>query len=603
MSLTEATPTLEDLRALDLQSIEATPFADCSRYAKALLASKSMPPRGSAGWKAHLLVGFVASLRLDPDKADAPLELGGWSFPETGPDCLTADQVAVLAQWLRDVTDPDLRARVAECLWLVRKPRDHEAGRTAVESYVDAASRLAGPDCHWPDAIDRFARAYQLAANFQMKERVTAAVEAALDDPADVAFGPRKVTLMRLLQDHRESDAAKYAPIAESLAQRGESEAVGEPPGTSKLWIAGDYWRAAANWRARELGPDHETVRGLRVRGAEIHVLLADKSRDVGDPMVEAHHLGHAVTALRKANAPKARVDEVIARMMTAQRSAPMATFSTSIEVTRQLREGQKHVAGKDLRLALLHLAQVTSPPKLAELRELVDSYNEHFVAHRLLPMTLTTSDHRIAKHMPALSDREDTEEQKENNRAVIRWQMWREAEHARVIATGYIEGARMQVLLEHNPRVADLIPLVDASCLVPPGHEGLFGRGLHAGLHGDFAVACHILVPQFENGLRVFAQESLGKTIVSIEKDGTQMAGLLKRLLALPELAAVLGQDMIFDLQGLLVMQESVNLRNNLSHGFLHDRSIGVAAIYFWWLCLRICVLLVPAPAPEEPS
>jgi hypothetical protein len=47
--------------------------------------------------------------------------------------------------------------------------------------------------------------------------------------------------------------------------------------------------------------------------------------------------------------------------------------------------------------------------------------------------------------------------------------------------------------------------------------------------------------------------------------------------------------------------MQESVNLRNNLSHGFLDDRSIGTSAMYFWWLCLRICILLVPIRAPVQ--
>lgn len=60
-------------------------------------------------------------------------------------------------------------------------------------------------------------------------------------------------------------------------------------------------------------------------------------------------------------------------------------------------------------------------------------------------------------------------------------------------------------------------------------------------------------------------------------------------------ELEAALGEDLIFDLQGLLVVQESVNLRNHLSHGLLGDRAFGVSAIYFWWLCLRICFLLVP--------
>lgn len=602
MSLTEAIPTLEDLRALDLSANDASPYEGCSRLANTLLAPKSMPPPGTPGWKARLLIGFVASLRLTPDKPEAPLELGGWMFPEPGLGSLTPEQVTVLAAWLPEVTDPDLRARIAECLWLVRKPRDHVSGRIAVEAYVEAASRLAAPGAHWSHAVDRFARAQQLAGSFGLQNEVTAAIEAAVDDPADTEFGPRKLGFMRLLLEQRTSDAAKYGALAEHCAQRGEEAAVPEPPGTIKLYLAGNYWRLAADWRARVPDHDPETVRALRLRGAETHVLLADKSRDAGEPMVEAHHLNGAVAALRKVGGAKPRVDELIARMMAAQRSAPVASMPYSIEVTRQMRSGQKHVSGRDFRIALLHLANVTTPPKMSDLREIVNDLNERFVAHRLFPMALTTSDHRIAKHMPALSDREDTAEQKENNRAVIRFQMWREANHARLIASGYIEGARMQVLLEHYPSITDFFPLVDASNLVPPGHEGLFAKGLHAGLHGDFAVATHILVPQFENGLRVFAEEALGKPIVSIEKDGTQMAGLLRRLLALPELEPVLGEDTIFDLQGLLVMQESVNLRNDLSHGFLHDRSFGVLAIYFWWLCLRICVQLTPMrPSPEE--
>lgn len=604
MSLTEANPTLEDLLALDLRSIEAAPFADCSRFAVRLLASESLPPKGSAGWKAHVLVGFAASLRLDVDKPEK-FKLDGRLFDDVGPTSFTEEQIAVLAQWLPHVRDPDLRARIADCLWLIRKPRDHQAGRTAVEAYIAAASLLAVSESCWTDAIDRFERAFQLAGNFQMTTNVTAAVETAIDDAGDTKFGPRKARLMRLLIEARTSDPVKYGPVAEALAQQGELEAVPEPPGTNKLLIASEYWTTAADWRARELGRDHAAVKSLRVRAAEAHVLLADKSRDAGDAMVEALHLNSATRMLRKVGAPRERVEMLIERMMAAQRDAPIATISASIDLTKEYLAAQRHVAGRDFRLALLYLARVTNPPKKAALREMVDEHNKNFLAARLFPALLTTADHRIAKHMPALSDREDTELEKENNRAVIQWQMWKEAQWLRGLTSGIIEGARRQVLLEHNPSIADLIPLVSGSWMVPPGHEGLFAKGLHAGFHGEFAIACHLLVPQFENGLRMFAQESLGKTLVSINKDGTQMAGLLTRLLNLPELVAVLGEDLIFDLQGLLVMQESVNFRNNLSHGLLRDSDIDASAIYFWWLCIRICVQLTPIQPskPAEPA
>jgi hypothetical protein len=87
---------------------------------------------------------------------------------------------------------------------------------------------------------------------------------------------------------------------------------------------------------------------------------------------------------------------------------------------------------------------------------------------------------------------------------------------------------------------------------------------------------------------------------MVSHDDDGTQSVSLLKRILTHPDLARVLGEDLLFDLQGLLIMQEATNLRNVLSHGLLADREVGLDAIYAWWLCLRICVMLTPINPSE---
>jgi hypothetical protein len=60
------------------------------------------------------------------------------------------------------------------------------------------------------------------------------------------------------------------------------------------------------------------------------------------------------------------------------------------------------------------------------------------------------------------------------------------------------------------------------------------------------------------------------------------------------------------FDLQGLLVMKEATNFRNDLSHGLLGDRGIGLNAIYVWWICLHLCFRLLPPPeraTPPEPE
>ncbi len=82
---------------------------------------------------------------------------------------------------------------------------------------------------------------------------------------------------------------------------------------------------------------------------------------------------------------------------------------------------------------------------------------------------------------------------------------------------------------------------------------------------------------------------------MVKHDDDGTQAVSLFARVLNHPDLAQALGEDILFDLQGLLIMQESTNLRNSLCHGLLRDEDIGINAVYAWWMVLHICMILVP--------
>lgn len=594
MSLEEAVPTLEELRADKVDELLAlAQDPSCSAYAEALLDRATLPPTGSAAWKVRTLLGFVTSLRLDVDDNSQPFKLSTW-FGDLGPDALTKEQLEVLAAWLPEVTDPELRARIADLLWMTLRSRDHLHGRAAISAYADSAERQLKPDGHWPRAVDSFARALALPSSLRPTDLVTR-MEAVLDGKFGSTEGPRDARLMHLMLDCRLGDAAKYGWIAEAKAESLEKKAESETYATNlSLIFAREYWSAAAGWRARELGANAPAVQSARLRAAETHVKEADKARAANQPMVEAHFLGNAITALRRAGADRMRTESLLTRMMEAQRTAPRETFSTPVDLTQQVVAGRRAVEGKGLVQAMHALATVTSSPTLSTLREMTTDYLSKSLVDRLFPAVLSSNDSRVVAHMPPLSVDDDGTLTGE---VVLRWHMWKQAGWIRVMSSGRILGALEQLWLEHNPRLSDLVSLVNVSALVPAGHEGLFAKGLHAGLHGDFAVAIHILIPQLENGLRVFIEEVLGKPMVNHGDDGTQAVSLFKRVLNHPDLAKVLGEDLLFDLQGLLIMQESTNLRNTMSHGMLTDRDIGSDAMYAWWLCLRICMMLVPSP------
>ena len=164
------------------------------------------------------------------------------------------------------------------------------------------------------------------------------------------------------------------------------------------------------------------------------------------------------------------------------------------------------------------------------------------------------------------------------------------------------IEPARQQLIAEHAARRVDLFFLVQDNPFVPFGREGLFLRGLHAGLHGDIVLALHLLLPQVENSIReIFTAH--GVITSKLESDATQDERDLGWMLTRPEMAKIFGEGMAFDLRGLLVERFGLNLRNDIAHGLLAEsQMITPGAIYAWWLILRLCCIPI-AKARNETS
>lgn len=107
------------------------------------------------------------------------------------------------------------------------------------------------------------------------------------------------------------------------------------------------------------------------------------------------------------------------------------------------------------------------------------------------------------------------------------------------------------------------------------------------------------------------------------VDERGVETEKGLKTLLEMPEATQLLGPDLTLELRALLCEQLGPNLRNDLAHGLLNDsQSWSAAAVYAWWLCLRLAALPYygvlmhareqgdtqeqlqqPRPAGEEPA
>jgi hypothetical protein len=184
---------------------------------------------------------------------------------------------------------------------------------------------------------------------------------------------------------------------------------------------------------------------------------------------------------------------------------------------------------------------------------------------HRcVFPRVLVNQRGRTQKRVP------DSSPDPEDARSALETDMFEYAVNTRrLIILTAVWPALDQVNRDHNIRMRDLAPLVVNNPFVPAGRESIFARGLYAGLTGDFLVASHLLVPQLEHAVRVLL-ESHGAIVSGIEDDGSQPERGLNTTLVRPEALEFFGEDLIFDLRGLLVEKAGSNLRHDIAHGLL---------------------------------
>ena len=230
-------------------------------------------------------------------------------------------------------------------------------------------------------------------------------------------------------------------------------------------------------------------------------------------------------------------------------------------------------------------LCLLVRPTRVSDLRRQVEELAQKYPMQFLFPAAILNSDGNVVARLPDLL-RGNEEEKEKSYRAHMFHQT---GLHYAVDVQVAIEPARRQILLDHNIALSDLTPFVSNNPLVRPGREYLYAEGLRAGLVGDWVTAAHLLIPQFEDSMRYLLQKG-GVTTSGMDEEGVQDERSLNATLYLPELEKMLGPDITFDLQSLLVEQYGHNLRNNLAHGLMsHGAFYSHSVIYLWWLILRL--------------
>lgn len=257
-----------------------------------------------------------------------------------------------------------------------------------------------------------------------------------------------------------------------------------------------------------------------------------------------------------------------------------MISTSQKIDISHFVKEAQEKVKGKEIHDALFTLAiEMGSSTPVSYIQTQVQEYSEKFIMRHLFPTIVINEMGKVTAKESSLRD-----------------QMFREAVyHQQMQTQAVIEPARYQINLEHNVRISDFFPLVANNPFVPQGREYIYARGLHAGLIGDFLLAAHLLPPQIEHSIRCILYQR-GFITSGLNDQGIQDEHNINTFFRQreSELVQIFGEDLTFDLQGLLVQKGfGSNLRNEMAHGLIDNNGFSnPQVIYLWWLTLRLCCL-----------
>ncbi len=545
---------------------------------------------------AFRLLGTIASLRLNPDNADRPFEAFLAQETSRTPilDDLTDSQLQIVSEVAAEIVDAELRARLADVVWIRR--RDYQLAQLAVSAYTASGSTLL-PTLLASDGIKRFERALQIAAMLGRQqplfEQTLTVIEDACadDDQKDYVVA----LCLDLLLKFRARDAEKFAELAKARANSDKTK-------SSELWQR-RFWELAAKWYDRaDRSDDARTARIEVAKSFEREADDALSRENAPSVLVAMSFLENAMQAYRRVADTEADRERVHRRLLDVGQKAisEFPTFTLeAIDLSDCANAAKASIKGKSIEEALRHVALSGRTPRKAQLRtDAEESTRNHPLAFLFPATTLGSSGKVVAKQGAMSSTSPDDKES-----TVLR-EMFRNASLERaVLVRGQIEPMRQQLLTEYHVRYDDFLPFVSYNPLVPPGREHLYVIGLHAGLHGDLVLALHVLIPQFENSVR-YVLSNHGVITSGIDADGIQMERDLNALLYEPKFEEVFGEDLAFDLRGLLVERAGENFRNQMAHGMLeHGTFFGDTALYIWWLMLRSCCLATLPPSAMDVS
>lgn len=531
-----------------------------------------------------VFIAGMLSYHMQPNKVFDPFSpfsiMGNkrWSIPED----LTDSDIEKLEANYTKIRDNELKARIADVLWLKRKGIKY--AYDAIKTYVESAKNLRNDK--WSHSIKRIERAFRLSLSLKKGgEKERDAVLLYIKEIFEtINLGNESVFLLRLSEFLVESnylDKKSHIPTLEKLL---------------KFFIDNDELSKTNN--CLEVLAKYYDLNSEPEKGIKMKVQIAEnfvKSKDLEKScMGKGNSIQKAIGAYREIGNYKERINELREELLEIQKGIPAEMQTISIpptNISESIDIAVNHVRNLSKEDALLHFIGVTKPTDTKKTFEFVKKNKSKFV-HTFLANKIIVNDEgkTIAKSPPSLNS--------ESNYDLFPDLVDHMGMSWSLSVMGRILPAKDQLMLEHNISEKDIIPFIQHNPLIRPSHEDLFLQGILYGFRDQWELAGSILAIQFEDSLR-YILTNKGVLTSNLKENFTQeeRGTTLFFKNYSKELKEIFKDDIFYELKALLVKDENghgYNLRNKVAHGIMsYNEFYNHTVIYLWWLILRL--ILIP--------
>lgn len=541
------------------------------------------------------LLGRASSMMLTPSSLNEPFKPLFQDFQADKrsalPEDFTTVELVFFEDILNDVDEPWLRARLADLLWLCRTPKIPDHAMIAIASYT---SHAIDPDTWHRDIKDCWGRAARLAMKIGAFEKLNE-IKNNLFSAFVIEYPSSKFMslwlaniLNRLNIDHdfREDIAPKLFQIGDDQKHTGDFNA------------ARSYFDLAAK-KYQQCGDEKGWLESL-VAIADCSEQEAD-SRSTGSNMVANTFYENAIQAYRRIPAKHRGtydVEDKIQSIRTKIADTGKASLdemglvkTPGIDISDMAESSIAHVSGKQsLEKALMYFTGLYSGPEIDKLASSAQESMQKSPLSSLFGSSHMSSDGRVVAKTPPSNLGAGADDPA--NQAVLHRQIQQQfAIETQLVVEGQILPALRQLLMEYRVTKEFLEASCQYSPSVPQDRKHLLGYALWLGFEYDFGNAIHLLCPQFEHIVRIQLKYA-GAHTSNIDREGIENENGLSTLMDLPEARQLFGDNLAFEIKSVFTDALGFNLRNEVAHGLLDDKSSSsISSVYAWWMILRIVI------------